>query len=64
MAMRSRHILAIVAVLAAGVAIKWMFFANRTAEAQSESASSTTMDVFQMQRDSKDLPALEIKDPI
>jgi len=62
--MRSHHILAIVAVLAGGVAIKWMFFANRAAEAQSEPASSAAMDVFQMQSDSNDLPVLEIKDPI
>jgi hypothetical protein len=64
MTMRSRYIAAMLAVLVAGFGIRWLFFANQPAEAQPEAGSSATMDLFKMQKDSKDLPVLEIKDPI
>jgi hypothetical protein len=64
MAMRSHHILALVAVLAVVIGLNWLFFFNRAAETQPEPGPNATQDVLQMQQQRKDLPVMEISDPI
>ena len=62
--MRSQHFIGILAILVVGFGIKWLFFASPAAEAQPEPLSSAPMDVFQMQREIKNLPVVDVKDQI
>ena len=58
--MHSRYVVAVVAIVAVGFALRWLFFSNPTADAE----ASSTMNIFDMQQQIKDLPVLDIKDPI
>lgn len=58
--MHSRHVLTVLAILAIGLAAKWLFFSNQPVDA----GTSSTIDALEMQRQIKELPPLDIKDPI
>jgi hypothetical protein len=57
--MRSRYVVAVVAILAIGFAIKWFFFSTPTADA----SANSRMDIPDMHRQVKNLPLLDVKDP-
>ena len=57
--MRSQHIIAMVAVFGAlGFGITWLFFTGLQ-----QPPPNAAMDVLQMQREIKNLPITDIKDP-
>jgi hypothetical protein len=58
--MHSRHVLAFLAILAIGFAVRWLFFSNQTFDA----GTSSSIDALEMQRQIKELPLRDIKDPI
>jgi hypothetical protein len=56
-----RHVVAFVAIVAVGFfALWWLFSSNPTADVE----ASSTMDIFNMHRQIKELPVRDVKDPI
>jgi hypothetical protein len=62
MSMRVHHIIGTVAVILVGVGVKLIFLAPPTAEAESRSIESVRVDVSQIHRNSKNLPAQRFHD--
>jgi hypothetical protein len=60
--MRAHHVIAIVAVVLVGVGLKPMLFAAPTAEADSRSVESASVDISQIHQNSKRLPVQRFHD--
>jgi len=60
--MRAHHVIAIVAVILVGVGVKLTFFAAPTAEAESLSVKSVSLDISQMHQNTKNLPVQKLHD--
>jgi hypothetical protein len=61
-AMRAHHVIAIVAVILVGVGMKLTFFPAPTAEADSLSIKSVSLDISQMHQNTKNLPVQKLHD--
>ena len=60
--MRSRHIIAITAVLAVGFGVKLIFFSSPTAEANVDAINSVRMDISQLHQNVKSLLPQRFRD--
>jgi hypothetical protein len=60
--MRAHYIIAVVAVIVATLAVRLAFFNAPAAEANSQTVKAASVNVFQIQRDSKNLPAQTVHD--
>jgi hypothetical protein len=60
--MRVYHVLAVVVILVLGLGTKQFLSSTKVAGADKQIASNNDMDVLQMQRDLKDLPAHNLQD--
>jgi hypothetical protein len=60
--MRSRHIIAIAAILAVGFGVKLFFFSGPTAEANVDAVNGVRMDIAQMHQNIGDLPVQNVHD--
>jgi hypothetical protein len=60
--MRAHHAIAIVAIVLIGFGLKLAFFSAPTAEADALSVESLRIDVFQLQRNIKNLPEQKMHD--
>jgi hypothetical protein len=65
--MRPHFAIAVVAVVLIGFGVKWFFFPAPAAEADIHAVRNGSMNVLQMHVDHpnmKDLPVVDVKDPI
>jgi hypothetical protein len=60
--MRVHHVIAVVAVILVGVGVKLTFFGAPTAEADSRSIKSVSVDISQMRQNIKNLPVQKFHD--
>ena len=65
--MRLHYVITVVAVILTGFGVKLIFFSAPTAEADLDAVKNGSMNVLQMHIDHpniKNLPVLDVKDPI
>ena len=65
--MRANHVIAVVAVILIGFGVKLFFFSAPAVEAGIHTGANASMNILQMHIDHpnmKNLPALDVKDPI
>jgi hypothetical protein len=60
--MRARHVIAVVAVILVGVGVKMIFFTAATAEADSLSIKSVSVDASRLHQNGKNLPVQKFHD--
>ena len=65
--MRAHHVIAVVTVILIGFGVKLLFFSVPAVEAGIRTGANASMNILQMHIDHpnmKNLPALDVKDPI
>jgi len=60
--MRAHHVIAVIAVILVGVGVKLIFFSAPTAEADTLSIRSVSVDVSQLHQIAKSLPVQTFRD--
>lgn len=60
--MRTHHVIAFVAVILVGFGVKLIFFSELTAEAKPLSVKSVSIDISEVQRNTKNVPVQKIHD--